>query len=241
MARELESDREILGRVLELLAHDLRNPLSALHSNLGYLKNVTPPSADTDVLEAITDGLASCEGLSHIIANLSAFAQLLRQAPQPAAVPAPALAFVSEALKRTANTARTYGTTIELDVAESARNTRLSLSNELLSRALVNLILNAIHCSPRRSLVRLTLALEGDTTLRLCVHDHGPPLEAADDAFGVVGQLASKTNPRGRYSRWLGLHVASIAAGALGGTLESLPPRAGFTSCLALTLPMHRS
>jgi K+-sensing histidine kinase KdpD len=238
---ELEEDRAVLAQILELLAHDLRNPLSALHSNLGYLKNVTPADAsDPEVVEAISDGLASCEGLSHIIANLSVFAQLLRSAPQPQAVAAPAVVFVNDALKRTANTARTYGTTVELEVSAEARTARLSVSGELLSRALVNLVLNAVHCSPRRSTILLELSVREDSTVRLAMHDQGTPLEPGAESFGLGVQVASKTNPRGRYSRWLGLHVASITTNALGGTLESVPPKDGFASCLLLTLPSYR-
>src|SRR5690606_13210231 len=46
----------LIGELLGLLAHDLRNPLSALHSNLGYLDAVLA-SRDEEVREAIEDGL----------------------------------------------------------------------------------------------------------------------------------------------------------------------------------------
>ncbi|MBM4364480.1 MAG: HAMP domain-containing histidine kinase, partial [Deltaproteobacteria bacterium] len=67
-----------MGELLALVAHDLRNPLSALHSNLGFLRSVLD-DADPDAREAIDDGLVSCDGLAQIIDNLDLLAGALRE------------------------------------------------------------------------------------------------------------------------------------------------------------------
>src|SRR6186713_225154 len=61
-------ESQLIGELLGLLAHDLRNPLSALHSNLGYLDTVLS-SHDDEAREAVEDGVVSCDGLSHVIDN----------------------------------------------------------------------------------------------------------------------------------------------------------------------------
>jgi K+-sensing histidine kinase KdpD len=235
---ERELDASVLAQALELLAHDLRNPLSALHSNLGYLKNVAPGERDSDdVEEAIADGVASCEGLSHIIANLGVFAQLVRGGSARSAPPAKASGFVQAAVAKASGVAQSFGTDVEVDISEGARGLSLNASGELLPIALANLVLNSIQCSPRRSrvLIRVEGAAEGREVV-VSFLDGGPPLEAPD-ALELRGHLASKTKPGGRYNRWLGLYVAGIAARAMGGDLNSTQPVDPFTSALRLTLP----
>src|SRR5262245_13794222 len=67
----------LIGELIGLLAHDLRNPLSALHSNLGYLEAVLP-SDEGEAREAVEDGVVSCDGLSHVIDNVDLLGQILR-------------------------------------------------------------------------------------------------------------------------------------------------------------------
>ena len=67
----MKPDPELVGELLGLFAHDLRNPLSALQSNASYLEST--PGIDQDSLEAIADLLVACDGLAHIIDNLDVF------------------------------------------------------------------------------------------------------------------------------------------------------------------------
>jgi signal transduction histidine kinase len=69
-----------LGQLIGLLAHDLRNPLSALHSNVGFLDSVVE-SRDDDVREALQDARVSCDGLMYIIDNLELLGRALSDAP----------------------------------------------------------------------------------------------------------------------------------------------------------------
>jgi K+-sensing histidine kinase KdpD len=235
---EVECDPPVLGQMLELLAHDLRNPLSALHSNLGYLRTIAArETVPADVPDAIADGLVSCDGLAHIIDNVSQLAQLLRSAPLPTSPPDLVEAFVSDALQRAAGVAKAYGAKVEVTTASEARGLRLSVGREPFSRALTNLVLNAIQCSPRRSPVAVVLERGGEQ-LHIRVHDMGAPL-GHDDPFGIVAQLATKTSSEGRYNRWLGLYIAAIAARAMGGSLQVVAPPPPFASAVCLALPLH--
>jgi K+-sensing histidine kinase KdpD len=233
-----EFDPAVLGQALEMLAHDLRNPLSALHSNLGFLNGVPPSErGSADVADAIADGLTSCEGLSHIIGNLGAFAQLLRGVSSPSAPPVPVVSLVQVALNRCAGTARSHGTEVAVESPEAVARLHVS-SGELASRAIVNLLLNSIHCSQRRSSVCIEVgeALEGRAA-SVTFLDTGPPL-AGSEWWRLDAQLAAKATPSGRYSRWLGLYIASVSARVLGGELIPVQPRTPFSSALRLILPL---
>lgn len=237
---EQEREPAVLGQMLELLAHDLRNPLSALHSNLGYLRTIAArESIPADVHEAIADGLVSCEGLAHIIDNLGQFAQLLRATQAPPAPPDLVDAFVSDALQRTESVARAYGSRVELTLTNEARGLRLALSRDPFSRVLTNLVLNAIQCSPRRSPVAVRVDRSGNE-VRIEVDDMGAP-PADPQPFGIAAQLATKTASDGRYNRWLGLYIAAITAQSLGGSLAVAPATPPFTSKLRLLLPAHQT
>src|SRR6186713_3605789 len=69
----------LLGELLGLLAHDLRNPLSALHSNVGYLGSLSD-KYDDDAREAIADALLSCDGLRIIIDSVEILSHVLTEA-----------------------------------------------------------------------------------------------------------------------------------------------------------------
>ena len=97
VAETIES--ELIGELLGLLAHDLRNPLSALHSNLGYLDTVLS-SQDEEAREAVEDGVVSCDGLSHVIDNVDLLGQVLRGGLRVQKSPSPAAALIAGAVER---------------------------------------------------------------------------------------------------------------------------------------------
>jgi signal transduction histidine kinase len=74
MKEELSS--ELVSALLGLFAHDLRNPLSALHSNVSFLSSVVA-TTDTEAHEALEDVAASSDALGHITDNLELFALAL--------------------------------------------------------------------------------------------------------------------------------------------------------------------
>ena len=71
----LESD--LVGGLLGLIVHDLRNPLSALHSNASFLQSARDTTSE-DAKEALEDVSASCEALGHIIDNVELLSLALR-------------------------------------------------------------------------------------------------------------------------------------------------------------------
>ena len=217
----------VLGQLLGLLAHDLRNPLSALHSNLGYLTSVLA-EGDGDAREAVTDGLVSCDGLAHIIDNIDLLGQSMRDGIRPDATPMDVSALVSDVVVSCRAMAESHGVSVEwqggVKEPASAQGPRA-----LVARALSNLIRNSIQHSPSGATVHVSVRLSPDL-LSVLVEDAGTPLVGAirTGAFTPAGQGGAKSVPNGRYSRGLGLFAAALAAAAAQATVRAVdPPRGG--------------
>lgn len=232
---------EVLGQLLALLAHDLRNPLSALHSNLGYLRTVAARSelSDPDIPEAINDGLVSCDGLSHIIDNVGFLSQQLRESPPAPPSSGAVVRLVREAVGRVEAFARSHGVMLSQAATDRSQGVQVNVSRDVFSRAVTNVVRNAVLFSPSGATVAVDVDAEDEKAI-ITVHDTGPtmPLGSEQQHFGLDGQLAAKRGNDGRYSRWMGLFIADLAAELAGGALAIVTARAPFTNAMAITLPL---
>jgi len=225
MKEELSS--ELVSALLGLFAHDLRNPLSALHSNVSFLGSVVGVG-DTEAHEALEDVAASSDALGHITDNLELFAIALDGAKQREPHEFPLRELLREAAQKSRRFAESYRVSLEVD-AESGGNLRAFANRDMLQRALSNLIRNAIQHAGETGKVTVQASQQG-TELVIGVTDSGVPLsvEMGEQAFTAEGQLSTKNVSGGRYSRGLGLYAARIAASVAGarvrgGTTASAP------------------
>lgn len=211
-------DNELMGRLLALLAHDLRNPLSALHSNVGYLGGL-PQCDDAETREALEDAGLSCECLVVIIDNLDVLARHLEGKQAAPTMRFSALATLQEAISRCERIAASHGCKLSLVADANASAIQIRANRDFLVRCLINLLLNSVqHASG--STIEASLSLASDNC-QLSVTDQGSTLgpEDRERAFLASGQLVAKTNGNGRYSRGLGLYIASLSAEAAGARL----------------------
>ena len=210
-------DSKLIGELLGLVAHDLRNPLSALHSNVGFLDSVVGDTS-LDTKEAVVDGMASCDGLGHIIDNLDLFAEMLGQQAAPSVSTVSLSAFVNEVVGRCAQAARSHELLLVVEPSLEETKVELRTNHAMASRALANLVRNSIqHCPPGRQ-VTLGYREESSDTIVLSVRDPGRAIadEMRGAAFGAAAQVSTKSSASGRYSRGLGLLSVGIAAAAAG-------------------------
>lgn len=244
MASEADFDLETLGELLSLLAHDLRNPLSALHSNMGYLRSALDgrgeaPERDycteEDVQEAIADAVISCDGLTHLIDNLELLGQNLRGTDRRAAQPVAVVALVQEVLSRCARVAESHGLQVEFDAGSLSDSIEIVTRKEHLSRALSNLVRNAIQHSPSGAPVIVRVEVS-ETSVDVFVLDQGSalPSERRELAFSTRGQVNSKSG-EWRYGRGLSLLSANLAATSAGVRVASVEPPEGFRHAFVLT------
>jgi signal transduction histidine kinase len=233
-------DSSVIGELLGLLAHDLRNPLSALHSNLGFLHSTLGEAVDPDTREAVDDGLVSCDGLAHIIDNIELLGQALQEGERREPAPVDLGAVATEAARAARSMAQSHGVQIVLSPSLGPEMTGDGV-RELLDLALGNLLRNSIQHSPSGASVRVTLQATADE-IRVKVEDDGSSLSGAvrNSAFTAMGQLTSKSVPKGRYSRGLGLYSAALAAAATGATVRVVQPSSGAGNAFELLVPRSK-
>lgn len=226
---------DAVGEILGLLAHDLRNPLAALSSNVGFLQMIGEELTG-DAREAVDDLQLSIEALGRIIDSLELVGNELKDAAVPSKVLLSVPRLVRSILPQSSRAAASHGVQLAVDVS-ACENEVIFVSELPFQRALSALIHNALTFAPPKSAVRvIVLPREGQVVFR--VEDDGVSLapEHATLALSGVGQTQLKTASRGRYSRGLGLYaVAKNAslAGALfckaeqpaGSAFEILAPR----------------
>lgn len=226
MKEDLSS--ELVSALLGLFAHDLRNPLSALHSNVSFLSSVVSTS-DTEAHEALEDVAASSDALGHITDNLELFALALDGCKARDALEFPLRELLRESAQKSRRFAESYRVNLEVD-AESGADMRGLANRDMLLRALCNLIRNSIQHAGESGKVSVRAARDGKT-LTIAVSDTGVQLaeEVAEQAFTADGQLSTKNVSGGRYSRGLGLYAARIAADIAGAKVQrSSAPDARF-------------
>jgi signal transduction histidine kinase len=228
-----ELSPELVSALLGLFAHDLRNPLSALHSNVSFLGSVLGTS-DNDAREALDDVAASSDALGHITDNLELFALALEGAKPRDAHEFPLRELLREAAQKSRRFAESYRVVLEVD-AESAGEMRGSANRDMLLRALSNLVRNAIQHAGESGKVTVRAHRDGPE-LVVSVSDSGTPLssEVKQSAFTPEGQLSTKNVAGGRYSRGLGLYAARIATQIAGASVRC--PDGAPTACLELCI-----
>jgi signal transduction histidine kinase len=229
MKEELSS--ELVSALLGLFAHDLRNPLSALHSNVSFLGSVVG-AGDTEAHEALEDVAASSDALGHITDNLELFALALEGTKPREPHDFPLREVLREALQKSRRFAESYRVNLEVDV-ESGVDMRGSANRDMLLRSLSNLIRNAIQHAGESGKVTVKASREG-ALLVIGVTDSGVPLslDMGEQAFTAQGQLATKNISGGRYSRGLGLYAARIAADIAGASVRRGQAATRFELCL---------
>jgi signal transduction histidine kinase len=212
---------EVQRELVRLLAHDLRNPVAAILTNLNVLELSLPPESP-EALAVVEDIRLAAEALLRGIDNQVALASLeaelagegARESMRPVSV---ALA-AEAALARVAPVAHAAG--IELRVALPAGGVGVHGERALLEQLVENLVLNATQHVRRGGRARLAIEA-GATVVRIRLDDDGPPFGAAGRDFSRGGQLLLKELSAGRYSRGLGLYLVGLAVRALGGSVHT--------------------
>jgi signal transduction histidine kinase len=229
----LESD--LVGGLLGLIVHDLRNPLSALHSNASFLQSVRDVTSP-DAKEALEDVSASCEALGHIIDNVELLALSLRGEKRFEQNSFSVRELIADALSRSKSLATSYSVRVEFTPSPAA-DVHLATSREMLGRALGNLIKNGIQHAQDGVPVRVSAHVEGPRVV-LLVEDGGAPVSAdfQDRAFTAEGQVSAKGLVGARYSRGVGLFAARLAAEAAGAQVRAVPAPGGSGNAFELSV-----
>ncbi|OFV90033.1 MAG: hypothetical protein A3H95_16725 [Acidobacteria bacterium RIFCSPLOWO2_02_FULL_64_15] len=178
MAADLQRQRADLERTQRLeawahmarqVAHDIKNPLTPIQLSAEHARRVNldrggPLSPVLD--ECVNAILTQVALLRQISAEFSSFASSPTPRPEPTAI----AALVEEVVApyRTGLTGR-----IAIDVTAATDLPLVSIDRTLLSRALTNVIENALHAMPGKGRLTITVRLKPDTTIDHGMTDHG--------------------------------------------------------------------
>jgi two-component system, NtrC family, nitrogen regulation sensor histidine kinase NtrY len=242
MGRELLAQRERL-RVSEglaawrdaarALAHDLKNPLTAMRMALGRLaRRVGPPDGAGGGEPAVTESVSLLQEEMDVLIRMSqSFAEFARL-PDPQRQPLD-LAGVIEDLGGLYR-AECPGGALEVQIG--ARPVVLGDADQL-RRAVGNLIKNAIEASRASSAagpIRLSLGLGAGPAARIEVRDRGAGITAPVEGEALMDGLRSSKRAG---QRGLGLPIAHKIIHEHGGRLR-LAPADGVGTTAAVELPL---
>jgi signal transduction histidine kinase len=220
---------------MSLLAHDMRNPLSAVLTNVNFVRSSVRGRAP-DLEEALSDSALSCAMLGQVIGNLDVLARSLVTSTLTRHSTAVKRA-VDESVAKFAPQAAVTG--LRLEVHEAPKPFSLLVEPTFFSRALDNLLANATQYSPANGEVRIECAETGEQGVVSIVDQGAPiPAELRELARSADGQAQAKQRYEARYGRGLSLYCAGEAARLAGAEL-AIGDREG-RSVLALSAPLAR-
>lgn len=212
-------------QALSLAARELRAPLSAVMHGVQAMREENNPQA-----AALNRGLYQ---LLRLVGNMSDAGRGPGNARMETA---DLTAFFDELFEKTAVFAQSAG--IRLEYQGLSKPVLCLADRELLERAVLNLLSNAMKFTPKGGTVRVTL-FAGGTSLRLSVWDSGPGI-----AQEIQGNLFSRYLRQpgiedSRFGLGLGMVLVRSAAAAHGGAVLIDQPE-GWGTRVTITVALRR-
>lgn len=214
-----EESRENLGDLLGLITHDLRNPLAALSSNVGFLQMLAS-EMKAEAQETIDDLQISVEALGRIADCLELLGhELTGRAAEP--VLPQLVGSVLRSVKKAAQRSAKSHEIVLTFATDGQEELRFRAADQGFSRALSGLIHNALTVAPAKSEVTVRVRREGEAVI-FRVEDGGPQLspEMLESLSKAEAQNRLKSSRGARYSRGLGLFVVHHWASRSGAELR---------------------
>lgn len=218
------------------LAHEIKNPLASIRSATEQLAADGVDADDREVLRGLV--VRESDRLSRLLTEFLDFSRVQVRAPGPL--------HLGGLVKQAVDVARAHphaeGRQVALAVDGSAAGAVVAGDEDLLHRAVLNLVLNAVQWAGAGGRVEVALdlvesdilstALSFTRAARLSVSDSGPGVPA-EDAEHVFDPFFTQ-RPGGT---GLGLALVQRAAEAHGGAVFVDEPRPGWSTTFTLYLP----
>jgi len=218
-----------------MIVHDLRTPLTSLLSGLEALRMLgSHGEAEREILDNAIGGGETLLGMIGDlldISKLEAGSLALDRRPVPPAIP------VEQALAQAAPLALAGGLRVARHVA--ADLPPVAADAELLRRALLNLLGNAVKFTPRGGIVTVSAALdaaEGAVVFAVGDTGEGIPAHQVRRIFDKFGQVETRKAGH-KMSTGLGLTFCKLVAEAHGGRIW-VESKLGKGSRFLFTIPI---
>jgi two-component system sensor histidine kinase/response regulator len=217
-------------RLMAFVVHDLKNPVHALDLHAQLL--VRDRTLTDGARESAGHIRAAARQLDRMILNLLDLSKADEGKLTASRADIDLRALVDAVTGEMALAARERDITLQL----ALETDRVWVDEDLLRRALANLVENALRHAPRSTIVRIQATrVDGGTELRVADGGPGIPPAMRESIFDPFVQLEPMGVPSSRSGRGLGLTFCRAAAAAHGGHIwiESGEPGAVF----ALRIP----
>jgi signal transduction histidine kinase len=229
MADRVETTICALRRFISDAAHELHTPLTALRTNLELAAGEGGDSAQLAFVQRAQEQIERLEALTGELLDLSRIEAGLDK-NQRAAVDLAALTQRTSELY--ASRAEQAGLSFELDVPEGAMT--IQGNAERMSRALGNLLDNAIKFTPGGGMVSVRLRQQGEW-VELQVQDTGIGIPV-DDLPQLFSRFHRGHNATAYPGSGLGLAIVAAIVGDHGGQVTAENTASGARFCLRLPL-----
>jgi two-component system OmpR family sensor kinase len=211
---EREADQEHMRRFFADASHELRTPLASLRANAELYQQgaVTAPEDLDEVMERIA---AETRRMGALVDDMLRLARLGQQ-PGQARAPVDLTALVTGCAERVqrADPARAWQVRVAGGLATVG-------DEELLRRAVDNLLMNVLVHTPGETAGTISAAAAGDHVI-VEVGDDGPGVPPAELPH-VFERFYRASFPAARPGAGLGLAIAAEIISAHGGTAQAAP------------------
>jgi signal transduction histidine kinase len=213
MAEQIETLVNGQRRLLGDISHELRSPLARLNVALELARQ----RAGADAATALQRIEREAEMLNEMIGQLLALTRLETHADAVEKSSFDLVQLVREIVDDAEYEARNRNRSVQLESPDSCN----ILGNEqLLRRAIENVVRNAVQYTAEETAVEVKLKCGGQAVIR--VRDHGPgvPAETLDKLFRAFYRV-DEARDRNSGGTGLGLAIAERAVRLHGGTVEA--------------------
>ena len=233
-SRELKKLVQWKDRSAQMIVHDLKSPINELVANLDLLKDEQMSELGVECLETAIRG---CDNLIRIVNNVLDIAKIQNRKANVKFREADLAALGRTVVDRL----RPVAALNEISLVDEWRDTPLfsEVDETLLTRAMVNILENAIKFTPSQGTIRVV----GKTENRYHIiefHDQGPgiPVDLQQSIFRTYVQ--GTPPPGGKKGFGLGLAMSKMAVDVHKGkiSVSSVP---GSGSVFRLQVPVSRN
>lgn len=171
--RLLEERAESMDRIARAVAHEVRNPVTAIGGLATRLLKLTGEGGkEADYLRRMLEATGRLE---QIVAQVRSYAYL----PRPNRQPMEVLGWVENLLANYQKRAEAQGVNLTLEAAGDVSGLEVPMDTHLMTTALGNLVENGLDVMPEGGTLELGLLREQDF-LVIIVRDTGPGISAQD-------------------------------------------------------------